>query len=83
MRVGDFLEGADLERYLVDEYAVLVVCPADALGGGGVNGGKGMVVGPVRGEDRDRLAIPFHHVGLTKPQNVHIEPACHVHIGLP
>ena len=81
--VGDFLERADLEGDLIDQHAVLVVRLADTLGGRGVNRGERMVVGTVRGEHRDRLAVSHHRVGVTKAEHVDIEPACHVEIGMP
>ena len=56
---------------------------ADTLGGGGVNGGEGMVIGAVRGEDRDRLAVTLDYVRLTKPEHVDVEPARHRKVGLP
>ena len=81
--IGDFLERADLERDLVHEHAVLVMRLAHALGGRGVNGGERMVVGAVRGEHCDRLAVALDRVGVAKSEHVDVEPARHVEIGLP
>ena len=67
VRIGDLLERADLERDLIDEYAVLVMRLAHAFGGRGMDGGERMVIGAVRGEDRDGLAVAFDLSVSRKP----------------
>ena len=48
-----------------------------------MNGGQGMMIGSVRGEDCNRLAIALDHVGFTKPEHVDVEAARHREIGMP
>ena len=83
MGVGDLFEGADLERDLVHQHAVLVVRLANALGRRGVNGGERMVIGPMRGEHRNRLAVALDGVGVAEAEDVHVEVTSHFEIGLP
>ena len=48
-----------------------------------MNGGERMVIGPMRGEHRHRIAVALHRVGVTKSEHVDIEPARHLEIDLP